>query len=94
MMRGWTLVGWAMVAVVGGGLFMLSYEVQDLRAELRDVRERIALDRERLHVLKAEWSYLNQPKRLRELAQDKLGLMPVTPVQMMSWEEFERRRTN
>lgn len=93
-MRGLTLIGWALVAVVGGGLFMLSYEVQDRRAELRDVRAAIALDRERLHVLEAEWSYLNQPRRLRELAQDRLGLAPVTPVQMMSWEEFERRRAN
>lgn len=92
-MRGSTLLGWALVIVVGGALFALNYEVQELEAELDAVRDRMAQDRERVHVLRAEWSYLNQPQRLRELASEKLGLVPVAPAQVMSWEEFERRRT-
>lgn len=92
-MRGWTLIGWAMVIFVGGLLFMLTYEVQDLQRDLAEVRQRIAHDQERIQVLEAEWSYLNQPKRLRELAKSELGLVPITPAQIMSWEEFEQRRT-
>lgn len=91
-MRGWTVIGWAMVIFVGGLLFMLTYEVQDLQRDLTEVRQRIAHDRERVQVLEAEWSYLNQPKRLRELAESELGLAPITPAQIMSWEEFQQRR--
>jgi len=92
-MRGWMLLGWVLVAFVGASLFMLTYEVQDLQAELAEVRQRIEHDRERVQVLEAEWSYLNQPKRLRALAEAELGLVPIMPAQIVSWEEFQQRRT-
>jgi len=55
-------------------LFVVKYEVQDLEGELVGYNRTISEDRQALHVLKAEWSYLNQPARLKALSERYLGL--------------------
>lgn len=50
-------------------------EVERLSSEIADLRSTLA-------VLNAEWSYLNRPDNLRELADmnfDRLGLLPLRP---------------
>ena len=59
-----------MVAAVSISLFVVKYRVQDLDVQLRTLNREYVETQETLHVLKAEWSHLNQPDRLRELADD------------------------
>lgn len=66
------------IAVVGFGLFRLTYEVQGLEDELARLNRSILEEQEAIHVLEAEWSYLNRPARLEKLNDRHLGLGPLS----------------
>lgn len=66
-----------MAAAISVALFVVKYRVQDLEAEFRDVNRQISTSEEDLHVLRAEWSHLNQPHRLRQLAGQYLEIGPL-----------------
>lgn len=74
------------MAVIGLG-FWAYRENYRTKAELDDVhrlQSELAILRESLGVLHAEWAYLNRPDRLRELADinfDRLQLLPLVPEQ-------------
>ena len=74
----WTII----LAVLGVGLFQVKYNVQSKERELRDVRRQIEANLSSIHVLEAEWSYLNDPLRLADLARRHTDLLPTTPNQI------------
>jgi hypothetical protein len=47
--------------------------------------------RERSQILRAEWALLNEPDRLRQVAQRHLALEPMAPAQFIREAELERR---
>jgi hypothetical protein len=66
---------WMLLAMAAGGaMFMLKYRVQALEERLATVNHDIVRNMEAIHVLKAEWSFLNQPARLEELGRRYLEL--------------------
>ena len=70
---------WFVLAVVFGAvLFQTSQKVTDGRTRLAVIESEIGKEEDSLRVLNAEWSYLNQPARLEELAARHLDLKPVT----------------
>lgn len=69
-------------------LFVVKYQVQDLEGELVQYNRTLTEDRQAIHVLKAEWSYLNQPARLRNLAERYLGLAAIETRQVGTADEF------
>ncbi|MCX8230472.1 MAG: hypothetical protein OTJ45_01460 [Alphaproteobacteria bacterium] len=73
-----------LAAAAGGALFHISFEVSELDDRLGTLNRDIRSDREAIHVLRAEWSFLNQPDRLEELARRHLDLQPVTGSQLTS----------
>jgi hypothetical protein len=74
---------WVVVlALLGIGLFQVKYNVQSKERELREVRRQIEANYSSIHVLEAEWSYLNDPLRLSDLARRHTGLVPTTPGQI------------
>ena len=78
MMRPTVIVGLVLLAVMVTGLFELKYEVRALYQERSALHGRVADEEETLRVLQAEWSFLNKPDRIQELAQRYLALD--TPV--------------
>ncbi len=74
----WTII----LAFLGIGLFQVKYNVQSKERELREVHRQIEANLTSIHVLEAEWSYLNDPLRLADLARRHTELLPTTPGQI------------
>jgi len=72
-------------AIVTIALILVSYQVQSLENELETLERAAIAQQEEIHVLKAEWSFLNRPERLARLTGRHLKLAPVTPAQMSSF---------
>lgn len=88
-MRHGATILWAVLATVAGtGLFMLKYQVQGEEQRLRHIQKQIVQTEEEIHVLKAEWSYLNEPTRLRDLAERNLAMHPMKATQLSSIDSF------
>ncbi len=71
-----------MAAAVSVSLFVVKHRVQDLGDELLLLSRDISKSQEAIHVLKAEWSHLNQPDRLRRLADSHLEVGPLSAEQV------------
>lgn len=82
MIRVSVLVWTVILAFLGIGLFQVKYNVQAKERELREVRRQIEANLTSIHVLEAEWSYLNDPLRLADLARRHTELLPTTPAQI------------
>ncbi len=92
MKRAAALAWLAAVALAALGLFHVKYEVQRLEKELGQEQRLILEHREAIHVLKAEWSFLNQPTRISKLAARHLGLAPMSSQQIVRVQELPLRR--
>ena len=90
-MRQSTLALILLTVAVGVGLFLVKYRVQGLEAQLQTLNRDIAQDRERIHVLRAEWSHFNEPDRLRALAGRHLDMMPVQSEQVVERDRMQEK---
>ena len=94
MIRPLTLVTLCAAAGAGLYLYQVKHSVSQLDRELRDINRRTEQARERTQVLRAEWALLNEPDRLRQVAQRHLALDAMTPTQFVRMGEIERRLPN
>lgn len=77
MKRPATLILFSLAVTAGAVLFGVAFEVSTLEDQLTVLNKEIRKDRDAIHVLRAEWSYLNQPERLDGLSQRYLDLQPL-----------------
>ena len=91
MIRPLTLVTLCAAAGAGLYLYQVKHSVSELDRELRDIVRRTEQARERTQVLRAEWALLNEPDRLRQVAQRHLPLDAMTPAQFVRLSDIERR---
>ncbi len=88
MIRG-TTVFWTLLAIFAGvSMFVVKQQVRTLEGNLERVERAIVTEQEAIHVLAAEWSYLNQPARLDGLARRLIGLVPTTAAQLTDFTEL------
>ena len=78
----------ALTSFVGVGMFVLKNQVQTLESELNRINTSIQEDVKSIHVLKAEWSHLNSPQRLRTLASKHISLNPARAEQIINYSEL------
>lgn len=65
-------------------LFSVKYQVHDLEDEHKRLLRELDDEQRALHVLRAEWATLNDPKRIEELAAQHLGMVPVQPAAVVT----------
>ncbi len=72
------------LAVVGisVGLYDIKYRAEIAERRVQTIEHQIASEQESIRVLRAEWSYLNQPERLQELARRYTKLEPLQASQI------------
>lgn len=70
--------------VLGVIVHHVKNQVVVIEKDLKILRMRNKDLREALHILKAEWSYLNSPKRLQTLNKNHLNLRAFKPSQILS----------
>ncbi len=83
MKRGSTVLFAILAVVMGAVSIVIGTEVRDLEDRLAGIHRAIAGEQESLHVLRAEWSYLNRPERLEALARRHLDLRVPEAAQTM-----------
>lgn len=72
-----------LLALFGGFLlFKVKYEVVEIEQKLAQTEQQIAREKETIHILKAEWSHLNEPQRLQKLAEKYLDIVPMKTEQI------------
>lgn len=81
-MRHTTIFAILLTTVMGVALFYLKHEVTNLEDELKSLNRSIIAEREAIHVLRAEWSHLNNVRRLKKLSARYLDLRPTDPGQI------------
>ncbi len=91
-MRQTTMLFILIAGALSLALFSVKYRVQALEGELADLNRSINAEQQAVRVLKAEWSHLNNPDRLRGLAERHLGLDQVRPEQMQTLQSASDRR--
>jgi hypothetical protein len=89
MLKKSTLIILILMALVGVFVSRVKYEVAFLRKTLVNMNDEIEKYSDDLKVCAAEWSYLNSPKRLRELGSKYLKNMRSTELkQIIDYETF------
>ena len=87
------VIAWLLLAASAvAAMFLITFEVEKLEARLHEVNREIAREQEAIHVLHAEWSYLNRPQRLEALSQELLPkLAPVASTQFTTFARLPKR---
>jgi cell division protein FtsL len=71
------------LAISAAFLFAIKHKVQNLNKELNEINSKIVSEKENIHILKAEYTYLTNPKRIKKLIDSNLALQTVKPDQIV-----------
>lgn len=69
------------------GMFILKYQVLDKEEQLAALQNQIIQNQRTIHVLKAEWTHLNDPQRIRLLIAGHTQLDVIKPSQIIQLED-------
>ena len=85
MTRSFSSIHWiGLFALAAFALYLVKYQVQDIKNDVDALQAELALEQEALALLGAEWAYLNRPERLRKLSKKYLKLEPYSTGKVTS----------
>ncbi len=91
MLKPTVIMGSLILLVLAVSVFQVERYVQSLRTELEEVNRQLRAGHEEIHVLEAEWAYLNQPSRLRDVASNYLDIDMIDAKQIGQVETMAYR---
>ena len=77
------------IAVAAFGLYLVKYSVQDVQREVVAMRAALVQENKSIHMLNAEWAYLNRPERLKALAEAHMQVAPISSVQILDVQHVQ-----
>src|SRR5262245_41809447 len=83
-----TLICFVFLFLVGAMTFSVKQQVLQLEAKMTVAKKEITQYEEALHILSAEWAYLNNPERLQALVDRNLKLIPGDHFQFVSLDNI------
>lgn len=83
-----------LTCVVIFGSFILKNQVHKLEKELSRINTEMQLDAKNIQVLKAQWSQLNNPSRLRKLAAEHISVNNVKAEQIINYSALPFKYEN
>lgn len=81
----------AATLVLATALFQFKQTVGDLERELAQVNAAIVDHQETIQILRSEWSFLNQPSTVEQLAKRHLHMQPSTAARVIRLEDLPWR---
>ena len=81
-----TFVWMVVIVIAAFMLYKVKYEVQTLKNQVAETSRQLEQEKQALHVVAAEWAYLNRPERLQKLAVKYLAASDVTVAQISDIE--------
>ncbi len=91
MIRPFTCVCMLLAAGSGLYLYQTKHRAQLLDREIARTLKQIDVTHDRIGALKAEWALLNEPDRLKDLAQQHTTLKPLAPTQFVALNDLPGR---
>lgn len=88
MIRRQTVLWMCLVAITGVMTYVVKQCVLAVEKDLQRAESDIYHLQESLHLLRAEWAYLNDPVRLQQLAESHLGHGPLQPDQLVAFQDL------
>jgi hypothetical protein len=88
VLRNITALTFLLSTFLGGAIYHIKHQVLDLEQRMQGLNRQIINTNETIHILKAEWGYLNQPKRLQGLNNKHLQLRSIAHYQVASYQTF------
>lgn len=86
--------GMLLLALSIAFLFLIKHKVQELSRDLRSVNAKILSERESIHVLRAEYAFLTNPKRLKKLTENSLSLQAPKKDQVLEQSNIKTYLSN
>jgi len=83
-----------LVAAVAAALFLftMKQDVRRMENDLQAAHRDILDQQETIHMLETEWSFLNQPGRIEDLAIRHLGLSPIPAERIVRLDDLPLRQ--
>lgn len=92
MIRLLNIVSFLMTVVLAVVLYNVKYDARSYMKRIKTLKVELRLEEETIHILRAEWSHLNQPDRLQELAKRYTKLKPLSANQIVTVNNLPDRR--